>query len=97
MESMDVEAEQGAKEGNTMDMNWMMPEGERRIKLLPCPFCGVKGHTYLRRWPGGEQSPSMMMFHKDTCVLEHVIEAFDEYPDEQALADAWNTRFERKD
>ena len=64
------------------------------IRLLPCPFCGASGHTYLRSFPNGDTAPSMMLWHDDVCPLEHMIESFDDYADEQALADAWNRRWE---
>ena len=69
-------------------------DGEKRISLHPCPFCGMSGHTYLRAFPNGDVEPSMMLFHDDSCPLEHMIECFDYYEDEQALADAWNRRWE---
>ena len=40
----------------------------------------------------GDTVPGMFLFHDENCVMEHVIESFDDYPDEQALADAWNRR-----
>jgi len=72
---------------------YSLPEGELRLKLLPCPFCGVSGHTYLHRWPNGETRPNMFLFHTENCIFEHLIESFDDFPDEQALANAWNTRY----
>lgn len=71
-----------------------IPANEKHIPLFPCPFCGATGHTYLRKYPNGETSPSMMLWHDDWCPMEHVIESFDNYEDEQALADAWNRRYE---
>lgn len=71
-----------------------IPEGEKRLHLRPCPFCGADGHTYLRKYPNGDVNPVTMMFHDKECPLNHIIECFDEYEDEQALADAWNRRWE---
>ena len=71
--------------------------GEKHIALRPCPFCGASGSTYLREYPNGDINPATLIFHDEDCPLEHMIECFDEYPDEQALADAWNKRVERED
>lgn len=67
---------------------------EKMIRLYPCPFCGASGHTYIRTYPNGDTAPSMMVWHDENCPFEHVIESFDDYEDEQALADAWNRRYE---
>ena len=71
-----------------------IPDGEQRITLLPCPFCGASGHTYLHKYPNGEVNPNTMIWHDDDCPLKYVIECFDYYPDEQALADAWTKRWD---
>lgn len=71
-----------------------IPDGEKNLPLRPCPFCGASGQTYLRKYPNRDVNPSMIMWHDEICPLYHMLECFDEYADEQALADAWNRRWE---
>lgn len=74
--------------------NMLNPAEEKRLPLRPCPFCGKSGHTYIKTYPSGDTEPNVMIWHDDDCPLEHIIECFDYYEDEEALAAAWNRRYE---
>lgn len=69
------------------------PADEKRLPLDPCPFCGASGHTYIKVYPNGSTEPETAIWHYEDCPLNHVLNCFDYYEDEEALARAWNRRY----
>lgn len=69
------------------------PANEKRLPLDPCPFCGASGHTYIKVYPNGSTEPETAIWHYEDCPLNHVLNCFDNYEDEEALARAWNRMY----
>jgi len=65
----------------------------QRAELKPCPFCGAEAIAY-EAFPQFEYPWNMQIEHHQDCPLAPLDQVCYETPD--ALASAWNTRFEEE-